>query len=109
MISDQILSDFVFFILTAGNLNSVKLETMANIKDLVTDAQVESLHCVVETGSGKFVCYSRLAVDAWVVGATDGCDLWRLELDMDDLDSQRDLSDVSSLDAYLAKLRWGDQ
>ena len=78
---------------------------MANIKDLVTDAEVESLHHVVETGSGKFVCYSRLAVDAWVVGVTDGCDLWRLELDMDDLDSQRDLSDVSSLDAYLAKLR----
>ena len=80
---------------------------MASIKDLAIDAQVEALHCVVETGSGKFVCYTRLAAaDAWVVGVTDGCDLWRLELDVEDMDTQRDLSDVSSLDAYLSKLRY---
>ena len=79
---------------------------MASVKDLATDSQVEYLHSVVETGSGKFVCFTRLAADdAWVVGVTDGCDVWRLELDIDDLDAQRDLANVSSLDAFLSKLK----
>ncbi len=31
------------------------------------DAHAEALHCVVETGGGKFVCFSRLvSKDAWV-------------------------------------------
>ncbi len=79
---------------------------MASVKDLVTDAQVKAMHSVVESAAGKFVCFSRLATDdIWVLGATDGCDVWRQDLDLEELDAQRDLAEVGSLDAFLAKLR----
>ena len=84
---------------------SSTLRRMASIKDVICDGKVESLHAVVETGGNKFVCFTRLSPESWVLCVTDGFDLWRLELDLDDLDARRDLAEVASIDAYVSRFR----
>ncbi len=78
---------------------------MASLKDVISEANLEAVHCVSETSAGKYVCYTRLLDDAWVVGTTDGCDLWRIEMDFEELDAHRDLADSNSLDAYLSRIK----
>lgn len=80
---------------------------MASVKDMVMIGKVDNIHTVVETAGQKYLCFTRLTSDAWILCATDGCDLWRLELDADELDAHRDLAEISTLDAYLAKFRYG--
>lgn len=81
------------------------LDTMASLKDMISDASLEGVHCVSETSAGRYVCYTRMLDDAWVVGTTDGCDLWRIEMDSEELDAHRDLADSNSMDAYLSRIK----
>ena len=39
------------------------------------------------------------------LNTTDGVDVWRLEMDEDELESHRELSETSSMEAFLLKIR----
>ena len=77
---------------------------MTGLKNLVTESKVESLHSVVQNGNQEFLCFTRFSTN-WIICVTDGVDLWRLELDEEELESCRELAESNSLDAYLGKIR----
>ncbi|KAK7466621.1 hypothetical protein BaRGS_00037278 [Batillaria attramentaria] len=80
---------------------------MSDIKSIVKNNNVESIHRVVENGRQKFLCFTRLgeADDVWVVVVTDGADVWKNEFDEEGLDAQRDLVNVSTTDAFLTRVK----
>ena len=78
---------------------------MASLKDLVTDNNVNELHNVVENGRQKFLCYTSLS-SYWLLAVTDGVDLWKLELDEEELESHRELAEINTNDAFLSKVRY---
>ncbi len=78
---------------------------MPSIRDIVGDSGVESLHAVVESGGSKYLCFTRLTDENWLVAVSDGCEMWRLELDADDLETYRDIADVTTIDIYLARFK----
>lgn len=77
---------------------------MTSLKNLVTEAKVDGLHSVVENGNQKFLCFTRFSTD-WIICVTDGVDMWRLELDDEELESCRELAEATSMDSYLGKIR----
>ena len=79
---------------------------MASLKELITDAKVEALHAVVEASDQKYLCFTRLASDAWILSVSDGYQMWKMELDMDSLDTQRDLTNMTSIDSFLTRFRY---
>ena len=78
---------------------------MSDFKNLLTEAKVIDLHSTTENGRDKFLCYTRFHDNTLILGVSDGVDVWRLELDSDELDIHRDLADVTTIDAYLTKFR----
>ena len=78
---------------------------MSSIKDIVGDINLDSLHAVTETAGKKYLAFTRLTSEAWILCVTDGIELWRLALDQDELEAHRDLAEVKSMDAFLLKLR----
>ncbi|XP_063425749.1 uncharacterized protein LOC134709520 [Mytilus trossulus] len=77
---------------------------MTSLKNLVTESKVESLHAVVENGKQEFVCFTRLATN-WIICITDGVEMYRTELDAEELESCRELAEISTMDTYLARIR----
>ena len=77
---------------------------MTSLKNLVTEAKVESLHSVVENGNQNFLCFTRFSTN-WIICVTDGVDMWRMELDDEELESCREVAEVNSMDSYLGKIR----
>ena len=83
---------------------------MTNLHDIVTENKVEDLHSVVESvaNSQKYLCFSRYSSseEQFYICATDGCEIWRISLDQNDLETRRDLAKMNSMDAFLTKLRY---
>ncbi|CAC5405692.1 unnamed protein product [Mytilus coruscus] len=77
---------------------------MTSLKNLVTESKVESLHAVVKNGKQEFVCFTRLATH-WIICITDGAEMYITELDAEELESCRELAEISSMDTYLARIR----
>ncbi|KAK3094204.1 hypothetical protein FSP39_025419 [Pinctada imbricata] len=81
---------------------------MTTFKELITDANVHELHTIIENGRQKFLCYTKLRSDSeWLVGVTDGVDVWKLDIDEDELDSHRELAEINSNEAFLNKVKKG--
>ncbi|XP_076441824.1 protein PAXX-like [Babylonia areolata] len=82
---------------------------MSDLKSVVKNCKVESVHAVVENGRQKFLCFTRLSEEdsTWFVLASDGADVWRSEFDEDGLDAQRDLVNISTSDAFLTRFKNG--
>ncbi|KAL8602465.1 hypothetical protein ACOMHN_063332 [Nucella lapillus] len=82
---------------------------MSDLKSIVKNCKVESVHAVIENGRQKFLCFTRLSEEenTWFVLASDGADVWRVEFDEDGLDAQRDLVNVSTTDAFLTRFKNG--
>ncbi len=78
---------------------------METLKDIVEEVGVGSLHVVIDQGGTKYVCFTGLDVNTLVIGVSDGVDLWRLTLDKEDLDNQRDLADIASSEAFLGRFK----
>ncbi|XP_041354290.1 uncharacterized protein LOC121372094 [Gigantopelta aegis] len=79
---------------------------MGDFKNLLIEAEVIDLHRTTDNGRVKFLCFTRFHDNAMILGVSDGVDVWRLELDSDELDTHRDLAGVT-IDAYLVKFRNG--
>lgn len=77
---------------------------MAGLKQLITDAKLENVQRIVLNGKQKYLCFTHLT-SCWILCATDGIDVWRLELDEDEIESHRELAEVNTLDTFLAKIR----
>ncbi|XP_070551979.1 uncharacterized protein [Ptychodera flava] len=80
---------------------------MSSAKQLATEAEVDSLHATVNSGIGKLLCFTSCARhdDTWTLHVTDGIDVWRLELDHSELDSHRELSNITNFDAFFGKIK----
>ncbi|XP_077985308.1 protein PAXX-like [Glandiceps talaboti] len=80
---------------------------MSSAKQLAIEAEVDTLHATVNSGSGKLLCFTSCARhgDTWTLHVTDGIDVWRLELDKTELDSHRELSNINNMTAFLNKIK----
>ena len=80
---------------------------MTDLRNIIKNNNVDSIHTVVENGRQKFLCYTHLseADDTWFVVASDGADVWRNEFDEEGLDAQRDLVNISTVDAFLTRFK----
>lgn len=65
---------------------------------------VNALLAVVDTSSGKFLCFTRLEDDQFCLCASDGDDVWRLELTEQSLDSYKEVARLNT-EAYINKFR----
>lgn len=74
------------------------------LKEIICDGKCNELHTVVDTGSNKSIVFTRCESDLFVICASDGCDLWKLELDQDEFDASKELASLNS-EAYLNNLR----
>ncbi|KAJ8308850.1 hypothetical protein KUTeg_013724 [Tegillarca granosa] len=54
--------------------------TMTDLKQLITNAKLDNIQRIVLNGKQKYLCFTHLT-SCWVLCATDGMDVWRLELD----------------------------
>lgn len=77
---------------------------MTDLKQLITNAKLDNIQRIVLNGKQKYLCFTHLT-SCWVLCATDGMDVWRLELDEHEIESHRELAEVNTLDAFLAKIR----
>lgn len=77
---------------------------MSAYKESILGAKVSSLHRVIENGRQRYLCFTKMATN-WSLNVTDGIDVWRLELDEDELESHRELSETSTKEAFLLKIR----
>ncbi|GFN83837.1 protein paxx [Plakobranchus ocellatus] len=81
---------------------------MSDLTSLLQDANLDSAQRVVSNGRQKYLCFTKIKDAAiWVVSVTDGVDVWFLELDKEDLEAQRDLSGISSIESFLLKFSNG--
>ena len=74
------------------------------MKTIVADAKCQELHAVIKTASDKYLCYTRTEGNCFVLAASNGYDVWRTEIDWEELKTLADLSDLST-DNYLGKIR----
>ncbi len=81
------------------------MSSVASFNDLVSDSKCANLHCVVETAAGKYLCFTRLDSETWTICASDGYDLWKIDLSEKDFETHRELADIKE-DAYLLKFRY---
>ena len=77
---------------------------MTVYKDSILEAKVVDLHKIIRNGHQRFLCYTSMGA-SFSLNTTDGVDVWRLEMDEDELESHRELSETSSLEAFLLKIR----
>ncbi|KAL5008747.1 hypothetical protein ScPMuIL_014328 [Solemya velum] len=75
-----------------------------SFSDQITEAGVDALLKVVKNGKQKFLCFTHLGT-SWVVCVTDGSDLWRLEIDSDELEARRDSEALDTVDEFLTTFR----
>lgn len=79
---------------------------MSSFATLVADANCHELHRVVESSGDKYLCFTRFTT-SWTVCVTDGVSLWKVDMDEEEADAQRDLASINSMDAYLTRFRNG--
>jgi len=77
---------------------------MTSLKTQLIDANADGIHRVVENGNQKFLCFTR-TTDIWIICVTDGTDVWKTEIDADELESYKDLAEVTTVEAFLSKFR----
>lgn len=79
---------------------------MSSFKDRISEAKIGNLHRLIENGRQKFLIFTKMGKN-FSLNATDGIDVWRLDMDEKELESQRELSETSSNEAFLLKIRKG--
>lgn len=77
---------------------------MSSFKDSILEAKVENLHRLIENGRQKFLIFTKMG-KSFSLNATDGIDVWRLDMDEKESESLRELSETSSNEAFLLKIR----
>lgn len=70
----------------------------------VAECRCADLHRVVKSDEEKYLCFTRMGKE-FVVCISDGVTLWKIDLDEEELDVQRDLAGIGTIDAFLTKLR----
>ncbi|OWF38621.1 uncharacterized protein LOC110466054 [Mizuhopecten yessoensis] len=81
---------------------------MASLKAILIDAKVDELHLVETVKNAKSLYFTGLGTnDKWKICSTNGTDVWKVELDDDELESYKDAAGVSTLEAFLSKFRKG--
>lgn len=77
---------------------------MSALATKVTECSCADLHRVVKSDAEKYLCFTRMGKE-FVVCVSDGVTLWKTDLDEGEVDVLRDLAGISTIDAFLTKLR----
>lgn len=85
---------------------------MSILKDTIQEAKCEDLHCVVDNGDSKYLCFTRVDIDSrlpsdtesFIICTTDSLDLWKLEITYGELNILTDISNMN-MENFLSKLR----
>ncbi|XP_060081674.1 uncharacterized protein LOC132560984 [Ylistrum balloti] len=81
---------------------------MSGLKALLIDAKVDELQVVETENNTKSLYFTGIgANDKWKICSTNGTDVWKVELDADELESYKDAAEVSTIEAFLSKFRKG--
>ena len=79
---------------------------MASFVDMICEGKCNDLLSIVDNGTSKFLLFTRVDknTDNFIICASDGLEFWRLEMDNDEFDVLRELSNMNS-EAYMSNLR----
>ena len=72
--------------------------------DSLKEHGCNTLYTVVDTSSGKFLCFTRLEDDVLYLCASDGNDVWRLELSEHSMENHKEVAGLNS-EAFMVKMR----
>ncbi|XP_011684244.1 protein PAXX [Strongylocentrotus purpuratus] len=78
---------------------------MSSAKTVATEGGVDGQHSIVKNESAKYLCFTSCDKDTWIIHVTDGTDVWRLAMDYLQLESHRDLAEVTTYEAYFLRFR----
>ncbi|CAH1791798.1 unnamed protein product [Owenia fusiformis] len=80
---------------------------MSSFHQKIKDQKLDSLHKVIDNGTNKYLFFTKFLDQhqSWILCVSDGIELWRLEVDDQELDTRRDVLELSSIDSYLTKFR----
>ncbi|XP_041475000.1 protein PAXX-like [Lytechinus variegatus] len=76
---------------------------MSSAKSAARDAEADCHHFIVKNESTKYLCFTSCDKDSWILHVTTGIDVWRLAMDSSQLESHRDLADVTTNEAYFLR------
>ena len=89
-----------------------------NLGEIERDKDIDlySLHRTIENGRQKYLCFTKLKIKTTdenassdgrvlMLEVSDGLDLWIVELDDQDVDTHRDLHNMSTSEAFYSKIR----
>ena len=74
------------------------------LKEVICNGKCDELHVVVDAASTKYIVFTRCDCDTFIICASDGYDLWRLEIDEEEFGALKELASLNS-EAYLNNLR----
>ncbi|XP_072173245.1 protein PAXX-like [Diadema setosum] len=77
---------------------------MSSGKSLAKEEGADCLHRVLEEGSDKYLCFTSCDRETWIIQVTNGIDVWRKLLDQANLESHRELADVTTYSAYFSRV-----
>ncbi|XP_027059084.1 uncharacterized protein LOC113685740 [Pocillopora damicornis] len=82
-----------------------------DLASLMRTNKVEALHATASCGPTRFLVWTRLPEDSstWILNATDGVNVWHSQLDLEQLDSHRELAEIDKYEAYFSMFRSGFQ
>ena len=80
---------------------------MTTFDAILKEAEVSTLHLSIDNGSQRYVCCTKIGYDfsSFILQVTDGIDVWSLELENDDVDTQKDLHNLSSTKVFFRKIK----
>ena len=77
--------------------------------NVLRDTGVTDLETIVKSEHQTFLCFTKTKQEDsqthLQIEISDGVELWISELDQKDVETQKDVNDISSVDAFLIKIR----
>ena len=80
---------------------------MSTFNMILKDADIAALHLSIDNGSQRYICCTKTATDFsdFSLQVTDGIEVWSLVLENEDVDTQKDLHNLSSSKVFFNKIK----
>ncbi|XP_074661705.1 protein PAXX-like [Tubulanus polymorphus] len=75
------------------------------LKESLKEAKVDDLKYVISEPGSKYLVYSKSDSNQWILGVSDGVDVWRTELDSVEIDAYMDMAHINTKEAYFDQFR----
>ncbi|XP_013407884.1 uncharacterized protein LOC106171910 [Lingula anatina] len=76
---------------------------MPGFRELLREHGLNEVYKVTESLAGRYLVFMRVTGDKWVLCVSNGCDVWKTELNKEELEAERDVADFKSLEEYLTR------